>query len=161
MTSKIKTVFAILISLTAPVLAAEYQMPRGAIAQVMVAGGFKPIDAPYATGVRIYENGRVESFSISNQGKTESKLIATLTPARVEAILAESRKLTVVDLIPADPNDPPCADAPDTTYLARNGRRDVVPLKGNFQCINHVRSDGAWSSLPDILHGFVTLSYLK
>ena len=161
MPAVIKAVFALLVTLAVPVLAADYDMPRGVLAQVSVSGGFKPIDAPYATGVRIRQNGHVESFSISNDGKTETRLLAVLTPQRTAAIAAEPRKLTVVKLVQADPNAPPCADAPETVYLARNSRLEVVPLKGTINCNKYLRADGAWSDLPAILDGFLTLSYLK
>ncbi len=69
--------------------------------------------------------------------------------------------MTVVKLVQADPNAPVCADAPETVYLARNSRLEVVPLKAVINCNKYVRADGAWSDLPEILNGFLTLSYLK
>ena len=156
----VKTALALLVCIASSAVAEEYQMPRNVVAQVSVVGGFKPIELPVTEGIRILENGKVESFSIYSSGRKVSKLVATLTLDRVAAISAETRGLPIGGLTPEDPTGPVIADIADSTYLARNGLREVVVLEGFYGGKIYRRTDGARSGLPQILDGFLRLAGL-
>ena len=157
----IKTLLIASFAFTSTAFAQRYEIPRGVVAQVTVSGGFAPATFPASTGVRIYENGKVESFAKYHDGRIVLKTLARLTLDRVRALNAESANLTAVELVKANPEAPMCTDAPGTTYLARNSTGEAVALKGVYGCNDYVRPDGAWSAVPEVLQGFETLARLN
>lgn len=86
--------------------------------------------------------------------------MANLTAARVEGLRHELGALPQSALVKADPAAPMCADAPGVTYLARNVSGDEINLRGEYDCLDYVRQDHAYTRTPDVLKGLEDLAHL-
>jgi hypothetical protein len=121
----------------------------GIIAEVVTAGGLFPMPPQ---GVRIYADGSVLAYR-----KSQSSVVAQLTPALVKTIVNSIAELTNQELVDQHPDQPGCLDAPTTTYFVQN-QNGQVKVGQIMECKDFLHPDYRASSISKFLEGFNELS---
>lgn len=150
--------FALVLTPTA--FAANSPLPEHVIAQSETSGGLMPPSMAPTFGVRIFDDGRVESYETSRDGRTVSAVLATLAMDRVAGIISKVKDLGPSELIRSDLSQNICYDGPSTSYRAVNAAGVVIDLAADSACLDYVRADGAWTVIPRLIQGLTALKAL-
>jgi hypothetical protein len=136
-------------------------LPSPVIAMVKTSSFFVPPNAPRLILVQVRENGAVELVKNFPSGKVEVTAVATLSPTLAKKIASDSRQVKETEIRDPQPNMPGCMDAPSTTYLSIQGRKEIV-IGRHIDCkeMEKVDASDADRQLRTALEAAASLAYL-
>jgi hypothetical protein len=166
-----KQILILALSLTALTARAGHEGPQAApvpppepiLAQMVTAGGMPgPGNSPRAYVLNIMSNGKVMAIT-EYPDHTKAVALARLESATLKKLKALVEQTAQGELVPANPDEPGCFDAPSTTYYAIHASGEKVAVAGDDQCkqLHKANANSADYTIQQILNGLRSLAVLQ
>lgn len=143
--------------------AAPTPPPEPILAQMITAGGMPgPGNSPRAYLLNITTSGTVMAVT-EYPDHTTAVSLARLESATLNKLKALVEQTVQGELVPANPDEPGCFDAPSTTYYAIHASGEKVTVAGDDQCkeLHKANANSADYKIQQILSGLRSLAGLQ
>ena len=130
------------------------------VARLIQTPGFFTGPNPVSAGILIHDDGRVTSFLGRKGTRIQEVPVATLAPARMQALMKAIDEVKEGELALDNPEAPRCADAPPIRYEVFRGR-NAIAVGSRMDCRMSHLNNGTGGDIVEILGVFQTIANLQ